>query len=73
MRKGIVVNVKSDDRAPLEAVVANRYSLQKHLWRTRSVLLMFDGLGMAEIMRRTRKSKSVVWRLAGVIHAGSGE
>ncbi len=45
MCKEIVVNVKSDDRAPLEAVVANRYSLQKHLWRTRSVLLMFDGLG----------------------------
>ncbi len=62
MRKGIVVNVKAADRARLEAVVANRVSPQKHVWRCRTVLLTAAGLGTAEIMRRTGKSKSVVWR-----------
>ena len=62
MRKGIVVEVKAADRARLEAVVANRNSPQKHVWRCCIVLLTADGLGTAEIMRRTGKSKSVVWR-----------
>ena len=62
MRKGIVVNVKAADRRRLAAIVANRNSPQKHVWRARIVLLTADGLGTAEIMRRTGKSKSVVWR-----------
>ncbi len=62
MRKGIVVNVKAADRGRLAAIVANRNSPQKHVWRARIVLLTADGLGTAEIMRRTGKSKSVVWR-----------
>jgi transposase len=62
MRKGIVVKVSGADRARLEAVVANRNSPQKHAWRCRIVLLTADGLGTAAIMRRTGKSKSVVWR-----------
>ena len=62
MRKGIVVNVKAADRRRLAAIVANRNSPQKHVWRARIVLLTADGLGIAEIMRRTGKSKSVVWR-----------
>ena len=33
MRKGIVVNVVAADHARLEAVVANRNSPQKHVWR----------------------------------------
>jgi transposase len=56
------VNVKAADRRRLAAIVANRNSPQKHVWRTRIVLLTADGLGTAEIMRRTGKSKSVVWR-----------
>src|SRR5687767_15621231 len=59
MRKGIVVHVKAADHRRLAAIVANRNSPQKHVWRA---LLTADGLGTAEIMRRTGKSKSVVWR-----------
>jgi transposase len=62
MRKGIVVNVRAADRRRLAAIAANRNSPQKHVWRARIVLLTADGLGTAEIMRRTGKSKSVVWR-----------
>src|SRR5512147_3177454 len=62
MRKGIVVDVKAEDRARLAAIVANRNSPQKHVWRARIVLLTADGLGTAAIMRQTGKSKSVVWR-----------
>src|SRR5678816_4808787 len=62
MREGISVEVSTADRARLEAVVANRNSLQKHVWRARIVLLTADGLGTVEIMRRTGKSKTCVWR-----------
>jgi hypothetical protein len=62
MRKGVVVDVGAEDRARLAAIVANRNSPQKHVWRARIVLLTADGLGTAAIMRRTGKSKSVVWR-----------
>jgi transposase len=62
MRKDVVVDASAADRARLEAVVANRNSPQKHVWRARIVLLTADGLGTVEIMRRTCKSKTCVWR-----------
>ena len=62
MRKGISVEVSAADRARLEAVVADRNSPQKHVWRARIVLLTADGLGTVEIMRRTGTSKAAVWR-----------
>lgn len=62
MRSGIVVNVTTADRTRLEAIVANGNTPQKHMWRARIVLLTADGLGTSAIMRRTGKSKSVVWR-----------
>ena len=62
MRPGIIVDVSTADRARLEAVVADRNSRQKHVWRARIVLLSGDGLGTVEIMRRTGKSKIAVWR-----------
>src|SRR5262249_3907430 len=62
MRKGITVTVNPSDRARLEAVVANRNSPQKHVWRCRIVLLTAGGLGTAAIMQQTGKSKSMVWR-----------
>ena len=46
----------SEDRAVLEAVVANRNSPQKHAWRAKIVLLTADGHGTAEIMRATGKT-----------------
>ena len=51
MRKGILVNVTAGDRKRLAAIVADRNSAQKHVWRARVVLLTADGLGTAEIMR----------------------
>jgi transposase len=62
MRKDVVVDATAADRARLEAVAANRNSPQKHVWRARIVLLTAAGLGTVEIMRRTGKSKTCVWR-----------
>lgn len=62
MRTGIDIDVSSADRARLEAIVADRNSPQKHVWRARIVLLTADDLGTNEIMRRSGKSKTVVWR-----------
>lgn len=62
MLEGIIVEVSATDRRRLEAVAGDRNSPQKHVWRSRIVLLTADGLGTVEIMRRTGKSKTVVWR-----------
>jgi transposase len=62
MRQGIIVEVSAADRVRLAAVVADRNSPQKHVWRARIVLLTADGHGTSEIMRRTAKSKTAVWR-----------
>ena len=50
------------DRRRLQALVADRNASQKHVWRAEIVLLTADGLGTNEIMRRTAKSKTCVWR-----------
>src|SRR5271156_5365242 len=62
MREGITVEVSAADRARLEAIVADRNSRQKHVWRARIVLLTVDGLGTNEIMRQAGTSKVTVWR-----------
>jgi hypothetical protein len=62
MRPGIIIDVTAADRARLEAVVADRNSPQKHVWRAAIVLATADGLGTNAVMRRTGKSKTVVWR-----------
>ena len=62
MRKDIVVEVSAAGRARLQAIVADRNSPQKHAWRARIILLTAAGLGTVEIMRRTGKSKTSVWR-----------
>lgn len=62
MRTGIVVEVTAAERARLEAVVTDRNSPQKHVWRARIVLLTADGCSTAEIKRRTGKAKTAVWR-----------
>src|SRR3954471_20779004 len=62
MREGISVEMSAADRARLEAVVADRNSPQKHVWRARIVLATADGLGTGEIVRRTGKSKPCVRR-----------
>ena len=62
MRTGISINVTPSDRRRLEALVRDRNAPQKHVWRAEIVLLTADGLGTNEIMRRTGKSKTCVWR-----------
>jgi transposase len=62
MRKGITVEVSAADRARLEAVVADRSSPQKHVWRAEIILATAEDLGTNTIMHRTGKSKPCVWR-----------
>src|ERR1700749_2776121 len=62
MRRGIKVDVTATDRQQLAAIVADRNSPQKHVWRAQIVLLTADGCGTAEIMRRTDTSETAVWR-----------
>ena len=62
MRKGIEVEVAADDRARLEAIVADRNRRQKHVERARIVLLTADGVGTLAIMRQVGCAKATVWR-----------
>ena len=62
MRPGISITLKRRDRSRLEAIVGDRNAPQKQVWRAAIVLLSADGLGTVEIMRRTGKSKTCVWR-----------
>ena len=62
MREGISVEVSATDCDQLAAVVADRNSPQKHVWRARIILATAEGCGTAEIMRRAGVSKPCVWR-----------
>ena len=62
MRSGISITVSPADRRCLQALTRDRNAAQKHVWRARIVLLTAEGLGTNEIMRRTGKSKTCVWR-----------
>src|SRR5688572_1610619 len=62
MRTGISFTVSPADRACLTGLIGDRNSPQKHVWRAEIVLLSADGVGTVEIMRRTGKSKTCVWR-----------
>src|SRR5271166_1665173 len=62
MREGISIEVSAADRERLAAVVADRNSRQKHVWRARIILATAEGCGTAEIMRRAGVSKPCVWR-----------
>ena len=62
MRTGITVDVTPADRERLLAVVSDRNSPQKHVWRAQIVLMTGDGHGTAEIMRAAGVAKTAVWR-----------
>ncbi|RVO22852.1 helix-turn-helix domain-containing protein, partial [Sinorhizobium meliloti] len=62
MRTGISFTISPSDRARLTALIRSRNAPQKHVWRAEIVLLSADGVGTVEIMRRTGKSKTCVWR-----------
>ena len=57
MRTGITVHLSPPDRKRLLALVDDRNSPQKHVWRARIVLGTADGLGTAAIMRWAGVSK----------------
>jgi transposase len=62
MRTGISIMVSPSDHRRLEALVRDRNAAQKHVWRAEIVLLSAANVGTVEIMRRTGKSKTCVWR-----------
>lgn len=62
MRLGITIGLSSADRCRLEALDGDRNTARKHVWRSEIVLLSAAGLGTNEILRRTGKSMTCVWR-----------
>jgi hypothetical protein len=62
MRTGISFTLNAADRLRLEAIVADRSTPQKHVWRCRIVLLIAAGIGTNAIMREARVAKTAVWR-----------
>jgi hypothetical protein len=71
MRTGISLHVTASDRERLLAIVGDRDSPQKHVWRARIVLLTADGHGTSEIMRQAGLAKTAVWRWQErFMHAG---
>src|SRR5271156_609580 len=62
MRTGIFITLKPADRRRLKVLPRDRNTPHKHVWRAEIVLLSADGVGSNEIMRRTGKSKTCVWR-----------
>ena len=61
-RDDICIYVGPANRARLEAIIADRNSTSKAVWRAEIVLATADGLGTNAIMKRTGKSKPCVWR-----------
>ena len=45
MRNGVFINLGETDRQRLEALIGDRNTAQKHVWRARIVLLSADGVG----------------------------
>jgi transposase len=61
-RDDICIYVSPMTRVRLEAIIADRNSSSKAVWRSKIVLATADGLGTSAIMKRTGKSKPCVWR-----------
>ena len=61
-RDDICLFVSPANRVELDAIIVDRNSPSKLVWRARIVLATADGLGMNAIIRQTRKSKPCVWR-----------
>jgi transposase len=61
-RDDICIYVSPSNRARLEALIADRNTPSKVVWRAEIVLATAKGHGTTEIMRGTGKSKPCVWR-----------
>jgi transposase len=62
MRTGVTVHLDQSDRKRVQAIINDRNSRQKHVWRAKIVLATADGLGTAAIMSLAGVSKTAVWR-----------
>src|SRR3982751_1591808 len=62
MRRAPTIDLTETDRLALSAIVTDRNSPQKHVWRARIVLLTAEGCGTMELTCRTGTSKTSVWR-----------
>ena len=61
-RDDICLYVSPASRLRLEAIIKDRNSSRKAVWRAEIVLATAGGYGTNEIMRRSGKSKPCVWR-----------
>src|SRR6056297_2549263 len=61
-RSDICLYLGPADRAELQALIINRNTVRKQVWRAEIVLATADGHGTAEVMRRAKTSKPTVWR-----------
>ena len=61
-RDDICLYLGPADRAQLQALLADRNTPRKVVWRAEIVLATADGCGTNEIMRRADTSKPTVWR-----------
>ena len=61
-RSGICLCLGPADRAEFQALITNRNTPRKLVWRAEIVLATADGHGTFEIMRRANTSKPTVWR-----------
>jgi hypothetical protein len=57
MPKAIKIDVAEADRQALIAIVTDRNSPQKHVWRAQIVLLTADGCGTMELTRRAAPAR----------------
>ena len=62
MRKSTTIDLTETDHRALSAIVTDRNSPQKQVWRAQIVLLTGEGCGTMELTRRTGTSKTSVWR-----------
>src|ERR1700752_3497463 len=62
MRPGISITRKPADCSRLKTMARDRNSPHKHVWRAEIVLFSAGGVGTNEIMRRSGRSKTCVWR-----------
>ena len=70
MRTGIVVGVTAADRQQLAAIVADRNSRQKHVWRAQIVLLTADeGIQPSELSLMLGASRTSGTRIADELEA----
>jgi transposase len=62
MRTGITVTVNAEERLALDALVENRNTAAKVVWRARIILATAAGCGTNEIVRRVNNTKTCLWR-----------